>query len=103
MDQTHQVSRLVWSSHANHFFPQTTRNQTLAKRNPRFEMFEHRILRVEQCPVFKSVGDFEYKLLAYSIRYQKVLVALARQLSRSTVNVKVFGYDRRSRFSVERR
>ena len=75
----------------------------MAKRNSRLEMFEHRILRVEQCPVFEGVRDFEYKLFACCIRYQKVLVALARQLARASVNAKVFGRDHRGRFSVERR
>ena len=65
-------------------------------------MFEHRILRVEQFAVFEGVRDFEYKLLARSIRYQKVLIALAGQLARGALNSKVLGNDRRGRFGIER-
>jgi hypothetical protein len=75
----------------------------LANRNPRLEVFEHSILRLEQGPVFEGVRDFEYKLFACAVRYQKVLIALARQLARAPVNTKVFGSNLRSRFGIERR
>ena len=66
-------------------------------------MLEHRILRLEQFPLLEGIRNFEYKLFPVAIRYQKVLIALARQLARATANAKVFGSERRSRFSVERR
>jgi hypothetical protein len=41
-------------------------------------MLQHGVLRVEQFRGFEGVRDFEYKLFPGTIRYQKVLVALAR-------------------------
>ena len=65
-------------------------------------MLQNRVLCLEEGGFFKRVRDLQYKLFPAAIRYQKVLVALARQLTRGAANAKVFGGNRRGRFGIER-
>ena len=66
-------------------------------------MLQNRVLCIDERGLFKRVRDLQYKLFPGAIRYQKVLVALARQLTRDALNAKVFGCNRRGRFGIERR
>ena len=65
-------------------------------------MLQNSVLCLEEGGLFKCVRDLQYKLFSRAIRYQKVLVALARQLMRGATNAKVFGCNRRGRFGIER-
>ena len=65
-------------------------------------MLQNRVLGLDKGGLLMRVRDLQNKLFASAIRYQKVLVALARQRTRVAVNAKVFGCDRRGRFGIER-
>jgi hypothetical protein len=66
-------------------------------------VLQNRILCFQKGGFFKRVRDLQYKLFTVAIRYQKVLVALARQLTRGAANPEKVGGNRCGRFGIKRR